>query len=151
MHHSLASLDGSLRKMNSRLRMVVSSFLTKDLLIDWREGARWFWDTLVDADLANNTFSWQWTAGCGADAALFFRIFNPVMEGEKFDPEGRYVRRWVPKLGGLPNRFIHELWEAIDDIMQAARISLGISYLRRIVDHKTAKYRALDACQRIIR
>lgn len=135
--------------MHNRMRMVVASFLTKDLLIHWRQGARWFWDTLVDADLANNTFGWQWTAGCGADAAPFFRIFNPVMQGEKFDPEGCYVRRWVPELGGLPNRFIHEPWSAPDDIMQAAGVTLGETYPCRIVDHKIAKYRALDGYQRI--
>ncbi|MFC1601322.1 cryptochrome/photolyase family protein [Candidatus Sumerlaeota bacterium] len=135
--------------MHNRMRMVAASFLTKDLLIDWREGARWFRDTLVDADLANNTFGWQWTAGCGADAAPFFRIFNPVMQGEKFDPEGVYVRRWVPELGRLPNQFIHKPWDAPDDIMQTAGVSLGKTYSRRIVDHKTAKYRALDVYQGI--
>ncbi|NQU69823.1 MAG: deoxyribodipyrimidine photo-lyase [Rhodospirillales bacterium] len=135
--------------MHNRMRMVVASFLTKDLLIDWREGARWFWDTLVDADLANNTFGWQWTAGCGADAAPFFRIFNPVMQGEKFDPEGRYVRRWIPELRELPDRFIHKPWEAPDDMMQAAGVSLGETYPKRTVDHKVAKYRALDGYQRI--
>ena len=89
--------------MHNRVRMIVGSFLVKDLLIDWREGARWFWDTLVDADLANNTLGWQWVGGCGADAAPYFRIFNPVVQGEKFDPSGDYVRRWIPEIGKLPD------------------------------------------------
>lgn len=96
--------------MHNRVRMIVASFLVKDLLIPWQEGARWFWDTLVDADLANNTLGWQWTAGCGADAAPYFRIFNPVLQGERFDPKGDYVRRWVPELKKLPDRFIHKPW-----------------------------------------
>ena len=98
--------------MHNRVRMVVASFLVKNLLLPWQEGARWFWDTLVDADLANNTLGWQWTAGCGADAAPFFRIFNPVSQGEKFDPEGNYVRRWVPELARLPAAWIHQPWQA---------------------------------------
>ena len=97
--------------MHNRVRMVVASFLVKDLLIPWQEVRRWFWDTLVDADLANNTLGWQWTAGCGADAAPYFRIFNPVSQGEKFDPEGVYVRRWIPELGDLPTKWIHKPWE----------------------------------------
>ena len=98
--------------MHNRVRMVVASFLVKDLLIPWQEGAAWFWDTLVDADLANNTLGWQWTAGCGADAAPYFRIFNPVSQGEKFDPNGDYVRRWIPELNKLPSEWIHKPWEA---------------------------------------
>ena len=137
--------------MHNRARMVAGSFLVKDLLIDWRQGAAWFWDALVDADQANNTLGWQWVAGCGADAAPFFRIFNPVLQGKKFDPEGLYVRRWVPELGGLPNQFIHRPWEASDDMLQTAGVTMGKTYPRRIVDHKMAKYRALDAYQRIKR
>ncbi len=98
--------------MHNRVRMVVASFLVKNLLLPWQQGARWFWDTLVDADLANNTLGWQWTAGCGADAAPFFRVFNPVSQGEKFDPDGHYVRRWVPELARLPAAWIHRPWEA---------------------------------------
>jgi deoxyribodipyrimidine photo-lyase len=131
------------------MRMVVASFLTKDLLIHWREGARWFWDTLVDADLANNTFGWQWTAGCGADAAPFFRIFNPVMQGEKFDPEGDYVRRYVPELGKLEARWIHRPWEAPDDVLRKAGVTLGETYPPPIVDHAQARARALSAFQAI--
>ena len=97
--------------MHNRVRMIVASFLVKNLLISWKDGARWFWDTLVDADLANNTLGWQWTAGCGADAAPYFRIFNPMLQGEKFDPEGTYVKRWIPELTGLPKKCIHRPWE----------------------------------------
>lgn len=93
--------------MHNRVRMIVASFLVKDLRIAWQEGARWFWDTLVDADLANNSLGWQWSAGCGADAAPYFRIFNPVLQGERFDPHGEYVRHWVPELSSLPPRWIH--------------------------------------------
>ncbi|WP_017925014.1 cryptochrome/photolyase family protein, partial [Burkholderia glumae] len=98
--------------MHNRVRMVTASFLIKHLLIDWRAGERWFWDTLVDADIANNSANWQWVAGSGADAAPYFRIFNPVMQGRKFDPDGAYVRRWVPELAGLPADAIHEPWRA---------------------------------------
>ena len=98
--------------MHNRVRMIVASFLIKDLLIDWREGERWFWDTLVDADIANNSASWQWVAGSGADAAPYFRIFNPVLQGEKFDPQGLYIRKWCPELSTLPDRLIHEPWES---------------------------------------
>ena len=98
--------------MHNRVRMVVASFLVKHLMIGWQEGAAWFWDTLVDADLANNTMGWQWSAGCGADAAPYFRIFNPVIQGEKFDPKGDYVRRWVPELADVPARWIHKPWES---------------------------------------
>lgn len=129
--------------MHNRVRMIVASFLVKDLLISWREGAAWFWDTLVDADLAQNSFNWQWVAGCGADAAPFFRIFNPVLQGEKFDPDGDYVRRWVPELGGLPNRLIHKPWEAGSNFLHVAGVELGVNYPRPIVDHDRARLRAL--------
>ena len=126
--------------MHNRVRMIAASFLTKDLLIDWRRGERWFWDTLVDADLANNATGWQWVAGCGADAAPYFRVFNPVLQGEKFDPEGDYVRRWVPELAHLPNDTIHRPWTAAvpDDV-----------YPARIVEHGAARDRALAAFQSI--
>lgn len=135
--------------MHNRIRMVAGSFLVKDLQIDWREGAHWFWDTLVDADLANNTLGWQWVAGCGADAAPYFRIFNPVLQGEKFDPSGDYIRKWVPELEKLPNRWIHRPWEAPQEILQSARVSLGRSYPWRIVNHEQARKIALEAFAQI--
>lgn len=130
--------------MHNRVRMIVASFLVKDLLIPWQEGTAWFWDTLVDADLANNTLGWQWTAGCGADAAPYFRIFNPVTQGEKFDPDGDYVRRWVPELRGLPNKWIHKPWEAPTTVLVDAGIERNRSYPQPIVDHSAARSRALE-------
>jgi deoxyribodipyrimidine photo-lyase len=131
--------------MHNRVRMIVASFLTKDLLIHWVEGARWFWDTLVDADLASNTQGWQWTAGCGADAAPYFRIFNPVSQGERYDPDGEYVRRWVPELKGLPAKWVHKPWEAPVAVKHDASITLGRTYSEPIVDHAQARVRALEA------
>jgi deoxyribodipyrimidine photo-lyase len=131
--------------------MVVASFLVKNLLLPWQEGAQWFWDTLVDADLANNTLGWQWTAGCGADAAPFFRIFNPVSQGEKFDPEGRYVRRWIPELGRLPAAWIHRPWEAPLVALTAAGVELGGNYPRPLVGLLLSRELALEAYQRIRR
>jgi deoxyribodipyrimidine photo-lyase len=125
--------------------MVAASFLVKDLLLPWLEGARWFWETLVDADLANNTLGWQWAAGCGADAAPYVRVFNPAAQGERFDPEGAYVRRWVPELAGLPAAWVHRPWEAPAEALRAAGVALGKSYPRPIVDHAAARRRALDA------
>jgi deoxyribodipyrimidine photo-lyase len=135
--------------MHNRVRMVVASFLIKDLLIPWQAGARWFWDTLVDADLANNTLGWQWTAGCGADSAPFFRVFNPVTQGEKFDPKGEYVRRWVPEIARLPNQWIHKPWAAPASILTQAGVRLGITYPHPIVDHAVARRRALAAFAKI--
>lgn len=131
--------------MHNRVRMIAASFLTKDLLQSWLDGAVWFWDTLVDADLASNTLGWQWSAGCGADAAPYFRIFNPVLQGEKFDPEGNYVRRWVPELGKLPNEWVHKPWQAPPAILERAQITLGQTYPVPIVDHAWARRRALEA------
>ena len=131
--------------MHNRVRMIVASFLLKDLMIDWREGQRWFHDTLVDADLANNAASWQWVAGSGADAAPYFRVFNPVSQGRKFDPVGSYIRRWIPELAALPNAVIHNPWEASRDELRAAHIEPGVTYPARIVDHAAARDRALDA------
>lgn len=131
--------------MHNRVRMVVASFLVKHLLIDWREGEAWFWDTLVDADLASNVQNWQWVAGSGADAAPYFRIFNPVAQGEKFDPDGRYVRRWLPELRALPDRWLHAPWTAPAAVLAEAGIRLGGTYPRPIVDHGAARARALDA------
>jgi deoxyribodipyrimidine photo-lyase len=137
--------------MHNRVRMVVASFLVKDLLIPWQEGAAWFWDTLVDADLANNTLGWQWTAGCGADAAPYFRIFNPVSQGEKFDPNGDYVRHWVPELNKLPSAWVHQPWEAPARVLAEAGIELRNTYPQPIVDHGEARSRALEALRRIKR
>jgi len=131
--------------MHNRVRMIVASFLTKDLLLSWCDGARWFWDTLVDADLANNTLGWQWTAGCGADAAPFFRIFNPVLQGQKFDPEGAYVREWVPELAALPLKFLQEPWKAPEEVLAMAGVRLGDIYPRPIVTHADARDEALAA------
>lgn len=130
--------------MHNRARMNTASFLTKDLLMPWQEGARWFWDRLVDADLANNTLGWQWTAGCGADAAPYFRVFNPVRQGERFDPNGEYVRQWVPELAELPARWIHKPWQAPAAVLAKAGIRLGKDYPRPIVDHDAARARALS-------
>lgn len=131
--------------MHNRVRMVVASFLVKHLLVDWRAGARWFWETLVDADLASNTLGWQWTSGCGADAAPYFRIFNPVAQGERFDPEGAYVRRWVPELARLDARVIHAPWTAPPLLLRASGVELGTTYPHPIVDHAEARARALAA------
>ena len=133
--------------MHNRVRMIVASFLVKNLLIPWQEGARWFWDTLLDADLANNTLGWQWCAGCGADAAPYFRIFNPVRQGERFDPDGRYVRTWVPELAALPARFVHAPWRAPAPVLRAAGLTLGAHYPRPIVDLGVSRARALEAYQ----
>jgi deoxyribodipyrimidine photo-lyase len=135
--------------MHNRVRMVVASFLVKHLLLPWQWGAAWFWDTLVDADLANNSASWQWVAGSGADAAPYFRIFNPMLQGRKFDPDGDYVRVWVPELAALPSRHIHEPWSAPDSVLDAAGVELGRDYPLPIVDHAAARERALAAYAKI--
>ena len=135
--------------MHNRVRMIVASFLVKDLLIPWQDGARWFWDTLVDADLANNTLGWQWTAGCGADAAPYFRIFNPSLQGEKFDPDGAYIRRWVPELKKLSTQWIHQPWLAPVEELTAAGVKLGSNYPYRIVVHGIARQRALSAFKQL--
>jgi deoxyribodipyrimidine photo-lyase len=133
--------------MHNRVRMVVGSFLVKHLRIHWIEGARWFWDTLVDADLASNTLGWQWAAGCGADAAPYFRVFNPILQGDKFDPRGTYVRRWVPELEKVPAKLLNQPWELpLDD-----RAHLGIDYPDPIVDHREARAAALAAFEAIKR
>ncbi len=130
--------------MHNRVRMIVASFLIKDLLIDWRQGEDWFWDTLVDADIASNVGGWQWVAGSGADAAPYFRVFNPLLQGERFDPEGNYVRRWAPELARLPNAHIHAPWKADDETLKAAGVRLGDTYPAPIVDHSWARDRALE-------
>ena len=133
--------------MPNRARMVVASFLVKHLLLPWQEGEAWFWDTLVDADLANNSASWQWVAGCGADAAPYFRIFNPIIQGQKFDPEGDYVRTWVPELARLSAGDIHTPWKVPPGILAAADVVLGQTYPEPIVDHAAARARALSALE----
>ena len=129
--------------MHNRVRMIVASFLTKDLLIPWQLGEAWFWDCLVDADLASNAASWQWVAGCGADAAPYFRIFNPVTQGRKFDPEALYVKRWVPELGDMPPDAAHAPWEASSDVLTGAGVELGKTYREPIIDHAAARTEAL--------
>jgi deoxyribodipyrimidine photo-lyase len=135
--------------MHNRVRMIVGSFLVKDLLLPWQWGEAWFWDTLVDADPANNAASWQWVAGCGADAAPYFRIFNPVTQGQKFDPAGAYVRRWVPEIAELPDPYLHAPWTAPEMVRRGAGVQLGTTYPAPIVDHKAARKRALDAFEAI--
>jgi deoxyribodipyrimidine photo-lyase len=135
--------------MHNRVRMVVASFLAKHLLIDWRAGENWFWDTLVDADPASNPANWQWVAGSGADAAPYFRIFNPVLQAQKFDPAGAYVRYWVPELARLPAEVIHAPFAAPPAILAAAGVKLGETYSAPIVEHKAARARALAAFERV--
>jgi len=130
--------------MHHRVRMTVASPLPKNLFMHWLEGARWFWDTLVDADLANNTLGWQWTAGCGADAAPYFRVFNPVLQTEKFDPDRDYIRRWVPELARLPDNYVHRPWEAPADVLSGAGVDLGQSYPVPIVDPRASRNEALE-------
>jgi deoxyribodipyrimidine photo-lyase len=135
--------------MHNRVRMVVASFLVKHLLIDWRAGEKWFWDTLVDADAGSNPANWQWVAGCGADAAPYFRVFNPILQGEKFDPDGVYVRRWVPELGALPDGLIHQPWSATPLELASAGVELGKTYPLPIIDHRDGRARALAAYAKV--
>jgi deoxyribodipyrimidine photo-lyase len=135
--------------MHNRARMITSSFLVKDLLLPWQDGARWFWDTLVDADLANNSLGWQWSAGCGADAAPYFRIFNPVRQGEQLDPDGLYVRRWIPALARVPAAWIHKPWQAPEGVLRKAGLKLDRHYPRPIVRHVIARELALEAYERM--
>lgn len=127
--------------MHNRVRMISASFLVKDLFLSWQTGAHWFWDTLVDADLANNSASWQWVAGCGFDAAPFFRIFNPILQSEKFDPDGIYIKRWIPELAKVPQTLIHMPWKVRSD--------LKLNYPDPIVDHAQSRKRALEAFKKI--
>ena len=131
--------------MHNRVRMIAASLLVKQLLQPWQAGSAWFWDTLVDADLASNSASWQWIAGSGTDASPYFRVFNPVLQGEKFDPKGAYVRRWVPELAALPDRFIHSPWKAPARVLEAAGVALGKTYPEPFLDHGKARERALAA------
>ena len=131
--------------MHNRVRMVVASFLVKDLLVPWQEGAAWFWRELVDADLASNTLGWQWAAGSGADAAPYFRVFNPMLQGERFDPNGSYVSRWIPELSDMPVRWIHRPWEAPAVVREEAGVRLRDDYPKPIVEHAVARQAALAA------
>ena len=131
--------------MHNRIRMVVGSFLVKHLMIHWHHGEQWFWDTLFDADLANNSASWQWIAGSGADAAPYFRIFNPITQGTKFDANGEYTRKYVPELKDMPKKYLYEPWEAPQDILHQADVVLGETYPKPIIEHKKARERALEA------
>jgi deoxyribodipyrimidine photo-lyase len=135
--------------MHNRVRMIVGSFLVKDLLLSWTSGARWFWDTLVDADLANNSLGWQWIAGCGADAAPYFRIFNPVSQATRFDPNGTYVRECVPELAAMPEQWIHQPWAAPPEVLNHANVQLGNNYPGPLVEHAPARERALAAFAKI--
>ncbi len=131
--------------MHNRVRMIVASVLVKHLLQHWMEGAKWFWDTLVDANLANNTFGWQWTAGCGADAAPYFRVFNPIMQGEKFDPQGKYIKKFLPELEKLPKKYIHQPWELGALELRGLGVTLDKDYPSPIIPHPEGRQRALDA------
>ncbi|WP_454062861.1 cryptochrome/photolyase family protein [Candidatus Nitrospira salsa] len=135
--------------MHNRVRMIVGSFLVKNLMLHWHHGEDWFWDTLVDADLANNSASWQWVAGCGADAAPYFRIFNPVTQGQKFDEEGKYVLRFVPELAHMPLKYLHRPWEAPEKVLKEAGVELGVDYPLPIVDLKNSRTRALSTFSRL--
>lgn len=148
-------IDAGLRElwqtgyMHNRVRMIVASFLVKNLMIHWHEGRDWFWDCLVDADLANNSASWQWVAGCGVDAAPYFRIFNPVLQGEKFDGAGNYTRKYVPELANLPKKYLFKPWEAPEHILRQAGITLGVNYPKPIVDLAVTRNNALDAYKKL--
>lgn len=130
--------------MHNRVRMIVASFLVKHLMIDWREGEKWFFDCLVDADLANNSASWQWVAGSGADAAPYFRIFNPILQGEKFDPDGQYTKKFVPELKNLPVKYLFAPWLAPSYLLLESNIKLGVTYPKPIVNHEEVRDQALD-------
>lgn len=135
--------------MHNRVRMIVASLLVKNMGIDWREGERWFWDCLVDADLANNAAGWQWVAGCGADAAPYFRIFNPVTQAQKFDPEGRYIRKFVPEIAKLENESLFAPWLAPKADLARAGVVLGQTYPHPVVDLAASRQKALEAYARI--
>jgi deoxyribodipyrimidine photo-lyase len=134
--------------MHNRVRMITASFLVKHLLLSWQDGEAWFWDTLVDGDLASNAANWQWVAGTGIDAQPYFRVFNPVTQGEKFDADGRYVRHFVPELAELPNRYLHAPWSAPPMVLAQARVVLGKTYPAPIMDLAEGRQRALDVFTR---
>ena len=144
-------VDAAMRQLSAegwmpgRARMVAASFFVKHLMQSWVDGEQWFWERLIDADLACNAFNWQWVAGSGADAAPYFRVFNPVLQGRKFDPTGEYVRRHVPELTDVPNRYLHNPWEAPESVLTACGVTLGKHYPLPIVEHQAARERALSA------
>ncbi|MDC3181105.1 DNA photolyase family protein [Gammaproteobacteria bacterium] len=150
-HTGVPMVDAGMRQllttgyMHNRVRMIVGSYLVKNLLLDWRHGEKWFWGHLYDADLANNSASWQWVAGCGADAAPYFRIFNPVTQGQRFDPDGEYIKTYLPELKSLPAKYIHCPWDAPSTELQAANITLGTDYPHPIIDLKASREKALNA------
>jgi deoxyribodipyrimidine photo-lyase len=156
-HTGYPIVDAGLRElwqtgwMHNRVRLIVASFLTKNLQMHWVAGARWFWDTLVDADLANNTLGWQWTAGCGADAAPYYRIFNPILQTERFDPNRSYLRKWLPEIAALPSQWIHQPWNTPSEILTKAGIVLGKTYPQPLVDLVTSRNAALAAYDKIRR
>jgi deoxyribodipyrimidine photo-lyase len=135
--------------IHNRMRMVVASFLVKNLMIDWRKGQEWFWQYLVDADLASNSFNWQWVAGCGYDASPYFRIFNPVLQGKKFDPKGTYIRTFLPELTLLPQKYVYTPWLAPQEILQKAKITLGKTYPLPIVDLDNSRDRVLQEFKKL--
>ena len=135
--------------MHNRLRMITASFLVKNLLIHWKEGEKWFWDCLLDADLANNSASWQWVAGTGSDAAPFFRIFNPITQGQKFDKDALYIRKYLPEIAKLPNKFIFTPWLADKEVLKEANVTLGVNYPYPIIDYTSSRKKALDAFKKI--
>ena len=144
-------VDAGMRELNqtgymhNRLRMIVGSFLVKNLLIHWHAGRDWFWERLVDADIANNSAGWQWIAGCGADAAPYLRVFNPILQGKKFDPDGLYIKTYIPELKGVPLEYIFSPWEAPQSVLEKAGVVLGKEYPLPIVDLKTSRLKALEA------
>ena len=154
-HTGIPVVDAGMRQlwqtgtMHNRVRMIAASFLTKNCRVHWLEGARWFWDTLVDADLAANTLNWQWVAGCGADAAPYYRIFNPVTQSRRFDPAGAYLRRWLPELSRLPDRHIHAPWEAAAKVLTTAQVKLGKDYPLPVIDPNESRKQALAAYQKL--
>ena len=147
-------IDASMRQlsatgwMHNRARMLVASFLVKHLLVDWRIGEAWFMQQLVDGDPAANNGGWQWTAGVGTDAAPYFRVFNPVAQAKRFDPDGDFVRRWVPELAHVPARYIHEPWRMPESVAGDAGVHIGREYPEPIVDLSAGRERALEAYRR---
>jgi deoxyribodipyrimidine photo-lyase len=137
--------------MHNRVRMITASYLVKHMLVSWQEGEAWFWDTLVDADLATNAASWQWVAGCGTDSQPFFRIFNPVTQGRKFDPDGRYVRHYVPEIARLPDRWLHSPWEAPTSVLKQAKLEMGRDYPKPVVGLDEGRDRAMEVFRTNVR